>query len=430
MEKMPLECSHIVFTRTRTTDPMDVSVEVLLGAGTEHVCIRVQYTLTPDTTFIHLNDIDLQAHHPLVGHFFGSPGDALEVTTPLFRCGRLLEVVMLKETSTGTESWGRIQIDVRGRTVVGADPSTRIVWSVRFGFIAGTRDFLGAAAPTDPSRLARAVRRELSSLSQARTAEAQLSDGGVVGDLVSPVPPLANRMRIMGSLAGHQSDQQFIDSGLALARSFVSLYERYAGLKLDEQSKVLDWGVGCGRVSRHIAQLGCSVTGWDVDPVNVEWCQKNLPSASFERVDPHEVTRKDLGFDLVYSWSVMTHLSPADQVHWLQTLSSVCSGLMILSIHDTCHSASYDWMSDASELLRFLELGHRDAGQNPDIADVTPPGYYADVANTHTFIRQTWSAHVEVLDILPKALGGHAAVICRSRSASLSSPASERDTEH
>jgi len=92
------------------------------------------------------------------------------------------------------------------------------------------------------------------------------------------------------------------------------------GSPLEELEALLDWGCGCGRVLRHWSDLPSTrVVACDINPAMVEWCLANL---TFADVVPNELTPPlpfdDETFDLVYAFSVMTHLSEDLQHGWIE----------------------------------------------------------------------------------------------------------------
>src|SRR5262249_36374105 len=89
----------------------------------------------------------------------------------------------------------------------------------------------------------------------------------------------------------------------------------------------LDWGCGCGRVLRHWSQLSRTrVYGCDIDPRMIEWCRANLPFASVTvtELDP-PLPYADDSFDLIYAFSVFTHLAEELQHAWMGECRRVLS---------------------------------------------------------------------------------------------------------
>ena len=99
---------------------------------------------------------------------------------------------------------------------------------------------------------------------------------------------------------------------------------------------ILDWGCGCGRLTRHLLDMGCHrVTGIDIDPVNIAWCERNLPGAHFQLVSPDLPSGfAEKQFDLVIAHSVMTHLSELDQYLWLVEINRLLrsGGIAVLTV--------------------------------------------------------------------------------------------------
>jgi SAM-dependent methyltransferase len=102
--------------------------------------------------------------------------------------------------------------------------------------------------------------------------------------------------------------------------------------------RVLDFGCGCGRLTRLFAraQPGWEAYGSDVNPDLVQWCADQLA--------PVRTTQNDLtpplafdaaSFDLVYSVSVFSHLAAAAAQAWLADLARVLrpGGILLVTTH-------------------------------------------------------------------------------------------------
>jgi len=91
------------------------------------------------------------------------------------------------------------------------------------------------------------------------------------------------------------------------------------GASIDEMDALLDWGCGCGRVLRHWSDLPRThVLGCDINPKMVDWCNEHLPfaNAAVNDLSP-PLPYGDSTFDLLYAFSVMTHLSEDLQHTWM-----------------------------------------------------------------------------------------------------------------
>jgi SAM-dependent methyltransferase len=152
--------------------------------------------------------------------------------------------------------------------------------------------------------------------------------------------------RLMVRVAGTADAEWFLRSGRAAYDAIA------AHVPVESLESVLDFGCGCGRVTRYWESFEGAVAGSDVNAKAVEWCRDNLTFASFERnaLQPPLVF-DDATFDLVYALSVFTHLTADLQPAWRDELHRVLrpDGLLLL----TTHGRSYVPRLDAGERAAF-----------------------------------------------------------------------------
>jgi SAM-dependent methyltransferase len=163
-----------------------------------------------------------------------------------------------------------------------------------------------------------------------------------------PMPPPALVVRV----AGTPDATWFLESGRLADEAIRDVMQR-DGAPVETLTAILDFGCGCGRVTRRWAGLhGIRVSGSDRDERAIEWCRRNLPFAEFETngLAPPLVF-DDEAFDLVYALSVLTHLPEELQLLWLRELHRVLrpGGRLVVSTHGE-HYAS---RLDAGERARF-----------------------------------------------------------------------------
>jgi len=142
-------------------------------------------------------------------------------------------------------------------------------------------------------------------------------------------PPLPPR-RLMVRVAGTADPEWFLRSGRASYDAVV------AHVPPDGLRSVLDFGCGCGRVTRYWAGFPGAIAGSDVSPEAVAWCRSNLPFARFEVNDLAPPLRfADESFDLVYALSVFTHLTADLQLAWRDDLRRALrpGGHLLLTTH-------------------------------------------------------------------------------------------------
>ncbi|HEX2390830.1 MAG TPA: class I SAM-dependent methyltransferase, partial [Casimicrobiaceae bacterium] len=143
------------------------------------------------------------------------------------------------------------------------------------------------------------------------------------------LPDADRRFRVIGD----RDATGFLVSGATDRQRLDRAVQAIAGRRLATFARVLDWGVGCGRLARHwpAAQARVSLTGCDIDRDNVAWCTAHLPGT----FGPSQLTPPlpfpDRAFDLVYGISVFTHLREPMQLRWLVELARVTSpGALLL----------------------------------------------------------------------------------------------------
>ena len=146
-----------------------------------------------------------------------------------------------------------------------------------------------------------------------------------------PIPPA--RLRIL--VAASPDIAWFIESGRRGADSIRGALERN-GLSLAAATPLLDFGCGCGRVTRHFAALGDAVYGADLHPALAAWCRDHLGFGHFAPNDLEPpLPYSDRQFGLVYALSVFTHLPASLQRPWIDELHRVLrpGGHLLFTTH-------------------------------------------------------------------------------------------------
>lgn len=165
----------------------------------------------------------------------------------------------------------------------------------------------------------------------ALAARSGLTSGGRPGDDGLPIPPA--RLRAQAG-PRHADAGFFLRSGQHHAELIQDVLREHAA-SVEKCEAILDWGCGCGRVLRHWSRLsGPKVFGCDINPKMLVWCRDNLP---FANVTLNEVTPplpyEDSSFDLVYAFSVITHLPEDLQHEWMRECLRVLApgGFLLVS---------------------------------------------------------------------------------------------------
>lgn len=172
---------------------------------------------------------------------------------------------------------------------------------------------------------------------------------------------------------------------------------------------ILDWGCGAARLTRYLTNFsGPSITGIDIDRVNVQWAQDNVPGARFERVPVTPPTVfGDACFDLVIGTSVLTHLREDDQFRWLAELHRLTSPgalLFLTFVGDTVlglknyKEAKIAEIDEAGFLFGSINRSVQ-SGLDPDEGE-----FYSNVFHTADYVRREWGRYFDVLAIEPSLL--------------------------
>ena len=112
----------------------------------------------------------------------------------------------------------------------------------------------------------------------------------------------------------------FLWTGLVDLANFIELYRRHQPEKI-ARPRVLDFGCGCGRMTRFFCHASESwlVTGSDVNPQLVDFCKENLNGISTSRNDlSPPLPFAEQSFDLAYSLSIFTHFREDYSSAWLR----------------------------------------------------------------------------------------------------------------
>jgi ubiquinone/menaquinone biosynthesis C-methylase UbiE len=116
-------------------------------------------------------------------------------------------------------------------------------------------------------------------------------------------------------------------------RLFKDLARRH-GREVESCARILDFGCGWGRVLRFFMKdvEPARLWGLDANPAMIEICRREIPWSRFEQCEPWPPTGLEAAsFDLVYCFSVFSHLSEPMHQAWLQEFRRILrpGGLLI-----------------------------------------------------------------------------------------------------
>jgi SAM-dependent methyltransferase len=249
--------------------------------------------------------------------------------------------------------------------------------------------------------------------------------GGVPGSVLAKVravmgisasPPPA---KLIARVHGTSEPAGFEQVGRTIA---LDVYAAAGSLvDLDRPLRILDFGCGCGRVLRYMAEVAPASTihGSDIDREAIAWCEGEFRREiergrlSFTVNGDHPPTTFAAdSFDLVYAISVFTHLPEDLQLQWLGELGRVLKpgGIAVLT---TQGGALIRRHLDAGQARQFDEKGFH---YFPYGSTEGLPEYYQSAWHDGAYIDRVWSQYFEVISKTPGGVAGHQdLILCRKR---------------
>ena len=157
------------------------------------------------------------------------------------------------------------------------------------------------------------------------------------------------------------------------------------GTSLAEVERVLDFGCGCGRTLRWLMKShpATHFVGADVDADAIDWCVRNLHSGEFVNSRPEPpLPFKPASFDVVYCFSVFTHLDERMQDMWLREMKRILKpgGIVILTVHGEQAAAALD--EHAAGILKSAGFLHHRSRKLSGIV----PDWYNTSWHSQTYI--------------------------------------------
>jgi SAM-dependent methyltransferase len=220
-----------------------------------------------------------------------------------------------------------------------------------------------------------------------------------------PLPDEARRIRV----AGNPSGDVFRLEGFTTLRKIEHVLNGL-GTGLHAARRILDWGCGCGRMTRYLPRFtSAQVTGVDIDADNLAWCRQHLPFGEFRRVPLRPpTTLPAAGFDLVIGISVCTHLREPDQLAWLAELDRITApgALLLLT---TLGDANLTWSAFTPPLYeQWRTQGMLVIDANTDLkGHIDEEHYYVNTYMTRPHVEQSWSRFFTVRAIIPGLIGNN-----------------------
>ncbi len=183
-------------------------------------------------------------------------------------------------------------------------------------------------------------------LGEQEWIELLLGTRNVAGIPAPPLPDAAIQAKFVGSCG----PEAFVEATTFCAK-LSSAARKYGGA-LRADTRILDFGVGWGRLYRVLLNHvdPGSLVGVDIDQMCIDLCAAAMPYGTFARNDVGPPLAFPEGrFDIVYAYSVFSHLAPQVAGAWFADFRRVLrpGGLLLFT---TLKAAHLDvWRRQAGE---------------------------------------------------------------------------------
>jgi 2-polyprenyl-3-methyl-5-hydroxy-6-metoxy-1,4-benzoquinol methylase len=228
-----------------------------------------------------------------------------------------------------------------------------------------------------------------------------------------PTPEEARIRRVIGA----PDSSNYLIGGGAIFKRFEDYLQQKFSRAFRDFNRILDWGCGSGRVSRHFHLVPNSeLWGVDIDKDNISWCQTHLPHGKFSDIPIVPPTSlPDDYFDLIIGISVLTHLDEENQFAWLEELKRITKkgAILMLSIQGLSQAGLY---RPTPAILREVEeKGFVITGRNSDLDDVMAENtHYINVIQSRDYIHEQWGKYFTIIDIVDAMAANQDVVIMQN----------------
>jgi SAM-dependent methyltransferase len=273
------------------------------------------------------------------------------------------------------------------------------------------------------------------SAAELHRAAARLSDEEWTQVLCDSVEGKPFDGHMLPGFISEQDQRAFVGSSgvdaLQEAANFIRVVLKYArgqGIAFDGKTRAVDFGSGWGRYTRFLLKYvhPDNLYGLEVHPRMVEHCRKSFGMGNFLKVESFPpCDLRDRLIDLVFGYSVFSHLSPDCADAWIDEFARILrpGGLVLMTTQgrtfvEYCRKIresddrSHEWHTwladsfvDAETSLKdydaggFLHAGHGQYG-----------GTYGESLVSKGYIEKHWRKYFDLLDFvddrafLPQAL--------------------------
>lgn len=236
-----------------------------------------------------------------------------------------------------------------------------------------------------------------------------------LGRLLPPLPSEELQLRYTGS-AGQTTLREAADAFLL----FRSLYASHSG-PLRPTTDILDFGCGWGRIIRYFNRDVSPehLHGADINESVLSYCRDTNRWSQFHRVEvlpPSDFS--DQSFDLIYAYSVFSHLSKPAHDAWLAEFSRILrpGGLLIATTWPRAFIERCEWLRTSPDAVSLPESHRISGGAFTDVDESLraydegdfcfsyrnedDPEHFGEACLSERFVRADWPDSFDIVDFI------------------------------
>lgn len=200
-----------------------------------------------------------------------------------------------------------------------------------------------------------------------------------------------------------RSGVELATSSLGFYGRLKDLYARHGAKPLDE-SRVLDFGCGWGRLTRYLARDVASgnLFGCDPDPAILAVCEQTRVPARLARSEevPSSLPFRER-FDLIYAFSVFTHLSEEAHEKCLRAIHRGLeqSGVLVLTARPPAYITDGLALDGLDEAVGDLESDEQRYAFAPHVGQPLKVGTFGEAVINLPYMRGRWSELFSLRDV-------------------------------
>ena len=169
----------------------------------------------------------------------------------------------------------------------------------------------------------------------------------------------------------------------------------------------MEFGCGTSRLLQHFRNVeGLRIVGTDANPKMAQWCSENISGIEYHHneLNPPLEFAEDNSFDLIYAFSVFTHIPAEAQRPWLREMRRILrpGGFLLCTVAGYWLQRLFVSESDADRLQRDGYLQYTSGDQNASLStQVGGSGW--DIYQPRNEIIRIFGFELDLIDYIPDA---------------------------